>query len=177
MNAKWCLSQMTPRLESADDTAPEHQDILAKLMDLQAQNPQLKRDDVIAMAFTTLYAGFDTMGITLTATLYLITSTPGCQERLHAELDAAREQGQISASPTFEEIKRLPYFQACIAEAMRYHPTTGTTLPRVVPKGGAEIDGYFLPEGVSSINYQHCSPFRLFNCPQILSSNPLGHAQ
>ncbi|EHK20388.1 uncharacterized protein TRIVIDRAFT_224106 [Trichoderma virens Gv29-8] len=145
----WCLSQMEPRLESTDSIAPEYQDILAKLIGLRLQNPQLKRDDVIAMAFTTLYAGFDTMGITLTATLTLIASTPGCQKRLHAELDAAREQGQISASPTFEETKQLPYFQACLAEAMRYHPTTGTTLPRVVPKGGAEIDGYFLPEGTT----------------------------
>ncbi|KAL7949968.1 cytochrome P450 [Trichoderma barbatum] len=145
----WCLSQMEARLESIDDTTSQSQDILAKLMDLRAQNAQLKRDDVIAMAFTTLYAGFDTMGITLTATLCLIASTPGCQERIHAELDAVRAQGQISSSPTFEETKQLPYFQACISEAMRYHPTTGTTLPRVVPKGGAEIDGYFLPEGTT----------------------------
>ncbi|KAL7915760.1 hypothetical protein GGI35DRAFT_430604 [Trichoderma velutinum] len=93
---------MESRLESTNSSAPEYQDILAKLIDLRSQNPQLKRDYVIAMAFTTLYAGFDTMGITLTATLALIASTPGCQERLHAELDAAREQGKISATPTFE---------------------------------------------------------------------------
>ena len=140
---------MEAHMDDAHVFTPERRDILAKLLDLRQQNPLLKRDDIIAMALTTLYAGFDTMGITLTATLYHMARKPGYQAQLHAELDAARKRGHISESPTIEEMKRLPFFQACISEAMRVHPTTGITLPRTVPKGGAEIDGYFLPEGVS----------------------------
>jgi hypothetical protein len=120
------------------------------------------------MALATLYAGFDTMGMTLTAVLYHIAGTPGCQTQLHAELDAALANGRISMPPTVEELKQLPYLEACLAETLRVHPTTGTTLPRTVPKGGAEIDGFFLPQGVSCGFLRLESPlFLVFNnsCP------------
>ena len=41
----------------------------------------------------------------------------------------------------------MPYFQACMREALRMHPAVGQLLERIVPEGGATIDGVFLPSG------------------------------
>ncbi|KAG8705238.1 hypothetical protein FRC11_009212, partial [Ceratobasidium sp. 423] len=39
--------------------------------------------------------------------------------------------------PEYEQIKNLPYLNACVKEALRIHSTIGTGLPRVVPTGRA----------------------------------------
>lgn len=36
---------------------------------------------------------------------------------------------------------------ACLREALRRYPPVAGPLPRVVPKGGANIAGYFVPGG------------------------------
>jgi cytochrome P450 len=41
----------------------------------------------------------------------------------------------------------MPYFQACVREALRMHPAVGQLLERVVPPEGATISGVFLPAG------------------------------
>jgi cytochrome P450 len=41
----------------------------------------------------------------------------------------------------------MPYLQACIHEALRFHPAVGMNLPRVVPTEGIDINGTYLPPG------------------------------
>jgi hypothetical protein len=41
----------------------------------------------------------------------------------------------------------MPYLQAILKEAMRYHPSVSFLLERVVPKGGTIISGRGIPEG------------------------------
>ena len=47
----------------------------------------------------------------------------------------------------FEQVKRLPYLEAVINEALRIHSTSGIGLPRLVPEGGLTVCGQFFPEG------------------------------
>ena len=42
----------------------------------------------------------------------------------------------------------LPYLTATINEALRIYPPIPIGTPRIVPKGGANVAGEFLPEGV-----------------------------
>lgn len=56
-------------------------------------------------------------------------------------------RGELSEYITYYEAQRMPYFQACMREALRMHPAVGQLLERIVPKEGANIDGVFLPEG------------------------------
>jgi len=47
---------------------------------------------------------------------------------------------------TGDQVKRLPYLDACISEGLRMHSTSSLGLPRVVPEGGLTILGQFFPE-------------------------------
>ena len=46
-------------------------------------------------------------------------------------------------------VNRLDYMLACLKESLRQYPPAALGLPRVVPKGGVEIAGNYVPEGVS----------------------------
>jgi benzoate 4-monooxygenase len=48
---------------------------------------------------------------------------------------------------TAEQIKRLPYLDACINEALRIQSVSGIGLPRVAPEGGLNVLGHYFPEG------------------------------
>jgi cytochrome P450 len=66
-------------------------------------------------------------------------------ERLQSEVRGAfDEESQI----TFESVSRLPYLNAVIQEACRVCNPLPGGMPRQVPRGGAKVCGYWLPEKV-----------------------------
>ena len=70
------------------------------------------------------------------------------QLKLQQELDAALAGGaEDDPVAEFEVVKRLPYLEAVINEALRIHATSGIGLPRLVPAGGLTVSGVFFPEG------------------------------
>lgn len=68
------------------------------------------------------------------------------QAKLHKELDEqlGTEDELVS---TANQVKNLPYLDACINEGMRMHSTSALGLPRVVPEGGLTIHSQYFPEG------------------------------
>lgn len=64
------------------------------------------------------------------------------QEKLQKELDE-----NLDGVANLEQVKNLPYLDACINEALRIHSTSALGLPRVVPPGGLTVLGQFFPEG------------------------------
>jgi len=68
---------------------------------------------------------------------------------LVSEILSASKSGTLSERVTWAEAQQLPYFQACLKEAMRVRPAVGVNITRLVPPGGAEIDGTWLPGGTS----------------------------
>lgn len=67
------------------------------------------------------------------------------QEKLQKELDEALGATDDAVSH-FEQVKRLPYLEAVINEALRLHSTSGVGLPRVVPEGGLTVNGIHFPQ-------------------------------
>lgn len=47
-------------------------------------------------------------------------------------------------------VNKLTYMLACLDEGMRMYPPVANGLPRVVPKGGAEVLGEMIPGNVSN---------------------------
>jgi benzoate 4-monooxygenase len=67
-------------------------------------------------------------------------------EKLQQELD---EQLGVEDElvATVDQVKGLPYLNACINEGLRVHSTSSLGLPRVVPKGGLTALGQYFAEG------------------------------
>jgi cytochrome P450 len=94
-------------------------------------------------------AGVETIGITISTFLNFVISHPGCQARIQNEIDDATAAGTLSTIPKLKEIESLPYLSACLSESRRLHPPLAHPLPRIVPRGGVELEGHWLPAGVS----------------------------
>jgi benzoate 4-monooxygenase len=75
-----------------------------------------------------------------------LAANPRVQEKLQQELDdvLGSEDEYVS---TYEQVKRLPYLDAVINEALRVHSTSSIGLPRVAPEGGLTIQGIHFPQG------------------------------
>ena len=80
------------------------------------------------------------------AITYYLALNHRVQSKLQQELDEVfgHEDDPI-ASP--EIVKRLPYLDAVINEALRLHSTSSIGLPRLVPECGLYVSGKFFPEG------------------------------
>jgi cytochrome P450 len=75
----------------------------------------------------------------MTAFVFFVCRHPEVYVRVVAEV---RDITMVAAG-------ELPYLKACIEETMRMSPPTPSALPRWVPEGGEEIDGKWVPGGVS----------------------------
>lgn len=67
-----------------------------------------------------------------------------------------------------ETREHLPFFCACIREALRLNPPSPNLFSRVVPKGGKDIDGHFVPEGMEITS----SPFVVQRSWDLYSPDP-----
>jgi cytochrome P450 len=100
------------------------------------------------MATSNIFAGSDTTAISTRAIIYYLLKNPATLDRLREEIDEKKRQGALSDLVKLKEADGMPYLQAVMYEALRLHPAVGMSLPRVVPEGGCEIGGTFLPAGV-----------------------------
>ncbi|KAF5379018.1 hypothetical protein D9615_006079 [Tricholomella constricta] len=122
-------------------------DLLSKLKAGRDSNGNpMGREELTAEALTLLIAGSDTTSNSTCAIIYHLASNPHTQAKLHAELDEQLgTEDELAA--TADQVKRLPYLEACINEGLRIHSTSALGLPRVVPEGGLTVLGQFFPEG------------------------------
>ncbi len=92
-------------------------------------------------------AGSDTTAIVLRSCFYYLMKNPKIYRQVIVELDAAASRGELSSPVQYAEASKLPLLCATIKEAMRLHPSVGFSLPRIVPAGGMEIAGTYIPAG------------------------------
>lgn len=71
---------------------------------------------------------------------------PRVLEKLAAEVRSAFSHPD---EITFTGVNNCKYLLACIEEALRAYPPSPQPHHRIVPPGGATVNGEFLPEGVS----------------------------
>ncbi len=81
---------------------------------------------------------------------WLTLTAPRVYAALKAEMEAAVAAGSIPAAGNIEwtQAQTLPYFQACLKEAMRLRPAVGLNISRYAPApDGVDIDGRHYPAG------------------------------
>jgi cytochrome P450 len=79
------------------------------------------RDELVTL-FT---AGHETTANALTFTFHLLAQHPAAAARLYAEVDAALPAGR---DPTTDDLDRLPFARAVVAESMRLYPPAWTLM-------------------------------------------------
>ncbi|QRW18374.1 cytochrome P450 family protein [Rhizoctonia solani] len=108
---------------------------------VDSENRGVDLDEIDAEALVTIGAGSDTTSNSLGALCYYIASNPQVKKTLQEELDSVHASAEKHESESaygiasYEQVKNLPYLNACIKEALRLHSTVGGGLPRVVPPG------------------------------------------
>jgi cytochrome P450 len=92
----------------------------------------------------------------MTMILYLLLKNPQTMRKLRAELYNARETGRLSDPIKFTDIDKLEYLGAVIKETMRFKSFFRPPFERVVPLGGVELAGRYIPAGtvvyISQVN-------------------------
>ncbi|GIK00365.1 hypothetical protein Aspvir_004388 [Aspergillus viridinutans] len=98
----------------------ETQNFVEKMILARDKDPEKVTDyHIFMMGLSNVIAGSDTTAISLSAIMYNLLRCPEAMEKLRREIDEFTAQGSA----------------------------TGLPLWRVVPDGGAEINGYFFPAG------------------------------
>jgi benzoate 4-monooxygenase len=120
----------------------------------------LAQGEILSEASVLMNAGTDTTSAAMTNVIYLLCKNPGAFRKLQQELDTALGDASI---PKYEQVANLPYLRAVIEETLRLRPSIAIGLPREVPKGGREIAGRWVEEGVTVSVPQ----YSLFRDPQI----------
>ncbi|KAK4190043.1 putative sterigmatocystin biosynthesis P450 monooxygenase [Podospora australis] len=117
------------------DTAP------FTLLDRLQHGPKVQLDglDIAAECLDHMAAGIDTTGDALCFLMWELSqpSSMHCQQRLQEELRA-------NPGANFD---KLPFLDAVVMEGLRCFPAIPMSLPRHVPQGGRDIDGFHLPGG------------------------------
>ena len=95
-------------------------DLLSMLLNVQDEDDGTAMTDeqVRDEALTLFLAGHETTANALTWTWYLLSQDPEKEAALHAELDTVL----AGRTPTFDDVSRLKYTEAVLAESLRLYP-------------------------------------------------------
>ncbi|KUL81487.1 hypothetical protein ZTR_09394 [Talaromyces verruculosus] len=86
--------------------------------------------------------GTDTTSATLAHIIWALSHNIQFQERLFQDLQNNNFSSAIS------DLEAVPRLRACVKEGIRWTGAAAVMLPRLVPQGGIELHGKFIPEGV-----------------------------
>jgi cytochrome P450 len=104
--------------------------------------------ELYADAQILVMAGSETSATLLSVTCFNLLTHPLILSTLQSEIRPAfSSQDEI----TFSTVTKLPYLGAVINESLRWQPPIPAGIHRIVPKGGAMIDGRYVPEGADVV--------------------------
>ena len=132
--AKW--------IENADESRNDVMSIIWKAM--QDENTTISQRQADDLASILCLAGAESTPVLMSGMIWWILSTPHAHAKLKEEIRTAIQE---SSEITVHNVSKLSYLDACIMESLRQHSPFSIAIPRIVPEGGAMVDGYFLPAG------------------------------
>jgi cytochrome P450 len=144
-------------------------DLFRKYLDARIEHKDTLTDAmVLGLTVSTIAAGADTSGISILIVLSYVYRHPEVLHRLREEITDFKKQGLLSDSYKISETQKMPYLEIVVREALRVHTVVTLMLERLVPAGGLEVAGYFLPEGT----VVGCSPWVIHRQESVYGTNP-----
>lgn len=128
------------------DPDRDHKDFLYHIITNNESRKTLSKTEIILNVALFISAGTDTTATALTGWTYFVCTHPEVYHRLVSEVRGAL---RMDEEIKWEKVRHLRYLEATIYEALRLFPPSPASQQRVVPTGGATIDGYYLPAGTT----------------------------
>ncbi|KAL9093600.1 MAG: hypothetical protein Q9165_003995, partial [Trypethelium subeluteriae] len=132
------------RLQDGELSRTGKEDLITWICRRTAKGGELSKGEVANALADFLVAGTEAVASVVVATIYHLFRNPEAKAKLENEIRSAFGADAEIATKTLDD---LPYLNACINETMRVAPTLPNVLPRVVPNGGAQICGEWVPGG------------------------------
>jgi cytochrome P450 len=150
---KYTAERVDRRLAST----PDRPDLLTEVLNMTSEDKddrseELKLQELYVNAQTFMLAGTETTATVLSAVTFYLLSNPDMMTHLRTEIR--------STFATIDDLhldplaNKCPYMNACLKEALRFHPPIPIGLPRLTPAEGATINGQFVPGGTSVFVHQ-----------------------
>jgi len=136
-NVKQRLSRKTDR-----------KDVISYILANNESSPStvMSEPEMVQNSTALIVAGSEPLTTALAGTLNCLLANPSAMEKLVRELRSAfTSDADISSAST----KSLTYLTAVLNEGMRMCPPVPDGMRRAIPRGGATIGGYALPEGIA----------------------------
>lgn len=121
----------------------DHPDFMYQILNNESKKTLSQTEIVLNMALF-ISAGTDTTATALTGWTYFVCTHPEVYSRLVSEIRGALE---TEDDVKWSKVKDLKFLEATIYEALRLFPPSPASQQRIVPPGGATIDGYYVPAG------------------------------
>ncbi|KAI1744649.1 cytochrome P450 [Xylaria scruposa] len=145
--ASWCYSRFHSAIN--DPRAMQTHSLLRHLYEADdtssgsENTPDLQY--MAAEVLDNINAAEATVAVTATYLIWRLTEAPEWQRRIRAELSRlpVEEDGSLSFSHVNNHV---PSLEACLREVYRLHPASSGRAERVVPLGGHNLSGIYLPE-------------------------------
>ncbi|EXJ87226.1 hypothetical protein A1O3_04185 [Capronia epimyces CBS 606.96] len=161
------LKQIREHQKSSHSPSDSHsgpRDFLTRFLEAREKYPDIVDEGLVHdYANTNVAGGSDTTAIILRTLVHQFVTQRSILDKVLGEIGAAlrarQAPGDADPDPdpdadadmdrpiTWAEGLKMTYYQACIKEALRFHPATAQILPRLVPAGGVELGGHYLPPG------------------------------
>ncbi|KAL4745449.1 hypothetical protein BDW72DRAFT_211322 [Aspergillus terricola var. indicus] len=113
------------------------------LLDKHVRSGSQEESDIKWSAVSLYFGGSDSTISTITSVFLAMVLYPDVQKRAQEELDRVIGRGRL---PGFADRDRLPYINAVVKEALRWHPVTPMGVAHSVMEDDV-YDGYYIPKG------------------------------
>ncbi|KAH0424290.1 cytochrome p450 monooxygenase [Colletotrichum camelliae] len=108
------------------------------LMEKQEKGINWSHDEISAEMAGQILAATETTSSALAFIFYELAKNSSLQESVVEELNTQHNNDNLDS---------LKLLGACVTEGLRFRPPVALTGSRVVPKGGIDVLGYYIPEG------------------------------
>jgi cytochrome P450 len=146
-NYRFSEEKVNQRLERGSNRGDFWGRIMIKSGDDNMAGEGMTQGEMLNNASILVLAGSETSATALCGMTYFLLRNPEAKERLVREI---RSSFDSADDITMASIGQLSFLHAVFQETLRLYPPVPTHSQRVPPKGGAEVCGKFVPEGVRS---------------------------